>query len=48
MNLDTHEIEPEDLVTDRNSKFYKDTRTPNYCIDIFEDVGIFQPNFSDP
>jgi hypothetical protein len=38
-NLDTCEIEPEDAVTDKNSKFYKDQRTPNYTIEIFEDVG---------
>lgn len=38
-NHDTQEIEPEDMVTDRNSKIYKDTRTPNYTVDIFEDVG---------
>jgi len=29
----------EDEVTDRNSKIYKDTRTPNYTTLIFEDVG---------
>lgn len=39
MNLETGEIEPEDLATDRNSKLYKDLRTPNYTVDIFEDVG---------
>ena len=39
MNLETHEIEAEDPVTDRNSKIYKEARTPNYNIDIFEDVG---------
>lgn len=27
------------MVTDRNSKIYKDNRTPNYTVDIFEDVG---------
>ena len=26
-------------VTDRNSKAYKETRTPNYTIEIFKDVG---------
>ena len=39
MNLDSGELEPEDPVTDRNSKFYKDLRTPNYTVDIFEDIG---------
>ena len=39
MNLDTGEIENEDAITDKNSKFYKDMRTPNYCVEIFEDVG---------
>lgn len=39
MNLESHEIEPEDPVTDRNSKIYKESRTPNYNVDIFEDVG---------
>ena len=38
-NQDTCDIEPEDPVTDRNSKLYKDTRTPNYSTEIFEDVG---------
>ena len=38
-NLETNEIEPEDPLTDRNSKHYKDMRTPNYCVEIFEDVG---------
>lgn len=32
-------MEPEDPVTDRNSKAYKETRTPNYNVEIFEDVG---------
>ena len=35
MNLDTNEIESEDIATDRNSKIYKDMRTPNYTVDIF-------------
>jgi len=39
MNLDTGEIESEDIATDRNSKIYKDMRTPHYTVDIFEDVG---------
>jgi len=39
MNIDTGEIESEDPATDRNSKIYKDMRTPNYTVDIFEDVG---------
>lgn len=39
LNIDTNEIEAEDAVTDRNSKIYKDLRTPNYTVDIFEDVG---------
>ena len=39
MNVDSNEIESEDAVTDRNSKIYKDLRTPNYTIEIFEDVG---------
>ena len=39
MNIDTGEFEPEEPATDRNSKLYKDTRNPNYCVDIFEDVG---------
>lgn len=39
MNLDSGELEAEDPVTDRNSKFYKDVRTPNYTVEIFEDVG---------
>ena len=38
-NVDTGEIESEDVTTDRNSRIYKDTRTPNYTIEIFEDVG---------
>lgn len=39
LNMKTGLIEPEDEVTDRNSKIYKDMRTPNYNVDIFEDVG---------
>tara|TARA_B110000285_G_C15136051_1_gene626999 strand:- start:2611 stop:2982 length:372 start_codon:yes stop_codon:yes gene_type:complete len=39
LNLDTGEIESEVPVTDRNSKIYKDVRTPNYTTEIFEDVG---------
>lgn len=39
MNLDTGEIEQEDMITDRNSKIYTSTRTPNYNVEIFEDVG---------
>lgn len=39
MNIDTGEIESELPVTDRHSKLYKDGRTPNYGIEIFEDVG---------
>ena len=39
MNLETGELEGEDAVTDRHSKIYKDQRTPNYTIEIFEDVG---------
>ena len=39
LNVDTGEIEPEDAVTDRNSRIYKDMRTPNYTTEIFEDVG---------
>jgi len=39
LNLDNGDIEAEEPVTDRNSKIYKDTRTPNYTTDIFEDVG---------
>jgi len=38
-NSDTHDIEPESEATDRNSKLYKDMRLPNFCVDIFEDVG---------
>jgi hypothetical protein len=38
-NNATHDVEPERPVTDKNSKFYKDVRTPSYCIDVFEDVG---------
>lgn len=26
-------------VTDKSSKIYKEGRNPNYCIEIFEDVG---------
>ena len=26
-------------MTDKNSKIYRDTRTPNYTVEIFEDVG---------
>lgn len=26
-------------MTDKNSKFYRDSRTPNYVLEIFEDVG---------
>lgn len=26
-------------MTDKNSKLYKESRTPNYCQEIFEDVG---------
>lgn len=32
-------MEPEDPITDRNSKTYKENRTPNYTVEIFEDVG---------
>lgn len=39
LNLDTGDIEAEDVVTDRNSRIYKDMRTPNYTTEIFEDVG---------
>ena len=39
LNLDNGDIEAEEAVTDRNSKIYKDVRTPNYTTDIFEDVG---------
>ena len=39
MNIETGEIEADDIATDRNSKIYKDLRTPNYTVDIFEDVG---------
>jgi hypothetical protein len=39
MNIDTGEIESELPVTDRNSKLYKDGRTPNYATEVFEDVG---------
>lgn len=39
LNMKTGLIEPEDEVTDRNSKIYKDNRFPNYTVDIFEDVG---------
>jgi hypothetical protein len=39
MNTETGEIESEDIATDRHSKIYKDMRTPNYTVDIFEDVG---------
>lgn len=39
LNLDSGDIESEEPVTDRNSKIYKDSRTPNYTTDIFEDVG---------
>ena len=38
-NSDTNEMEPEDPMTDRNSKTYKENRTPNYTVEIFEDVG---------
>lgn len=38
-NHDTGEIEPEDPVTDRNNKIYKEQRLPNYTVEIFEDVG---------
>jgi len=39
INLETGEIEPEDTVTDKNSKLYKDMRTPNYDHEVFEDIG---------
>jgi hypothetical protein len=39
VNKVTVEIEPEEPVTDKNSKIYKDVRTPNYNTEIFEDVG---------
>lgn len=39
INSDTGDMEPEDVVTDRNSRIYKETRTPNYTVEIFEDVG---------
>ena len=38
-NVDQLCIEAEDQLTDRNSKFYRDVRTPNYTVEIFEDVG---------
>ena len=37
--METKEIESEDELTDKNSRFYKDTRNPNYVLEIFEDVG---------
>ena len=39
MNLETGECESEDVATDRNSRIQKDFRTPNYTVEIFEDVG---------
>ena len=39
LNLDTGEMEPEEIATDRNSRIYKDLRLPNYTTEIFEDVG---------
>ena len=36
---ETGEVEPEIPITDHNSKFYSDSKTPNYVIEIFEDVG---------
>ena len=39
MILETGEQEPEDVATDRFSRIYKDNRTPNYTVEIFEDVG---------
>lgn len=39
LNINTGLVEPESEATDRNSKIYRENRTPNYCVDIFEDVG---------
>jgi len=39
LNVDTTEVVAEEPVTDRNNKMYKDCRTPNYSVEIFEDVG---------
>lgn len=39
INIETGEQELEDPLTDRFSKYYKDSRTPNYNSEIFEDVG---------
>ena len=38
-NAQAHDFEPEAPITDKNSKYYKDGRNPNYCLEIFEDVG---------
>jgi len=35
----TLDIEPEEPATDKNSWIYKETRTPNYDSEIFEDIG---------
>lgn len=37
--METGDLEQEDPATDKNSKYYKDVRLPNYCVDLFEDVG---------
>jgi hypothetical protein len=35
----TGEVEPETAITDHSSKHYNNSQTPNYTIEIFEDVG---------
>ena len=39
MKIETGEIEPEQAITDINSRIYTESKTPNYTIEIFEDVG---------
>eukprot|EP00347_Sterkiella_histriomuscorum_P018404 403345634 len=39
INVETGEIEPEIPITDPNHKMYRENKTPNYTIEIFEDVG---------
>ena len=39
LNINSGTVEHETEVTDRNSKMYKDMRTPNYNVDIFEEIG---------
>lgn len=39
LNKKTGEVETEQAITDYNSKFYTERKTPQYTIEIFEDVG---------